>query len=412
MLNKDICMLYKRLKQLFVVVLSWGIIYYLVLPVINGKLFLEYGFPLGEKIFYLVSHINKFFYFLYIIIIYLIVYFLIKLKIRTYINGHVIYYNVKFLLLYLFPFIIAQFYSYYLFRDYAFKGYLAISWNESNHTKSFLSGLNIVYLFFSVYLFFIYKFIKKYKVSFYILIILLIINSVFLLGLGGRMYVLPVFLVIIYLIFIDLKVSIFKSKTFYKSLFFLTIIFIFLLFVGIARDDKALNIDNFIFVFLAESFFNWLGAGTFLNYNHIPLFAIPYDIGKAFINLLPTIFFPNKQILMESLQNPYYYEAQVGGTSIVYSSLANFGLLGWLIIIIFFVFLVKKLIHLSLYNIFFRTYVIVLFSLLPFMFFRDSFIIFFKNAIMNAFIIPFIIIFLSQKTFYIVKYILRQGKNI
>jgi oligosaccharide repeat unit polymerase len=199
-------------------------------------------------------------------------------------------------------------------------------------------------------------------------ILLLFLCSVVLLSMGGRMYVLTV---IISLLFFRINFNRYFSK--FKLLLFISIVFFILLYVGMWRIN-TIEANNIIFMFLAESIYISISNFSLIQSGNWTLFNTGVDFLYSFLNIIPSFFMPNKQLLLvsildanDSIQSPY------GGIGIIASSVANFGYVGGLVFIGFVGAILQTLRKSAAQSNVNTAYYCFLVGLLPFVFFRDPY---------------------------------------
>lgn len=204
------------------------------------------------------------------------------------------------------------------------------------------------------------------KAAFY----LLIINSVILIGLGGRLYVVTaVISVVVFEFYRKSRLHRWSSS---KFISFALLTSGVLIGLGMWRVADF-SLSNLIFYGGAESFFTYISAATYIQSGEWNLLNTPVDFFSGFVNLIPTAILPEKQNIMVSLidssgsiQSPY------GAINIVASTVANFGLIGAMI----FFFVVGMFFEKLRKGIKCKLSLVCycyLCGLLPFMFFRDPF---------------------------------------
>ncbi|HHB9146499.1 O-antigen polymerase [Klebsiella pneumoniae] len=381
-MNKDI-----RNRKLFVLTLfGFGVIYYLIFPVMLSSIYMSDDLPLSKYLGGLLFNFDYNSYYGYIVA-FLIIFilglnsYLGRVKIEEeYAEREAR--NDLFIGFVLFAIFIILLINYYLLKDQLFKGYAGLNWNEKNEQKSFISGFNVFLGVFSTYL---WKCDSKLK---WFSSFITLTNSVILLGLGGRMYVLVVLICILTYLILHLKVSI------KKILILSAISFVLLLVMGIVRQGGEINRKGLFFIFIAEPMFNWLSTGSLLKYNHLNYFEIPNILLSSIVSMIPTVVWNGKNEFISQLsgKGSYLIESPVGGTNIIASLISSFGVIGSLISIYVFGFFGGFLIKKSYKNSFCFMSLCAFCALMPFMFFRDNIIIFQKNLLFNGILLPFFII--------------------
>lgn len=255
---------------------------------------------------------------------------------------------------FLFPLFLINQYLIFSNRGILFTGYTV------DYPVEFLGKIatfNSLYLFLFLYT----KIISGEKKG--LLTFLLIENSLVLIGLGSRMFVLIPF-VAFFVYLLD------QGKIKVRRLLFISIVCI-LFFVGVGvfrlgNSDYASDI--FLYVGLGEPLLTWLTASSFIiNNPSIHLVDYPGNFLGTFINFIPSFLFPNKAEFIPSL--PYNYDSPFGATSILTSLYGNFGLA--LAPLVMFVggFLLTFIRYKR--GAFFSTYYYCCCGVIPFLLFRD-----------------------------------------
>lgn len=242
-------------------------------------------------------------------------------------------------------------------KDILFSGYTT---GYHVDTLGQLASLNCLYVFLYLYL---KKSSFRNKKNILFLKLLLLENSVILLGFGSRMFVLiPLLSFVVYLL--DNKII--KTKKIIIPLILSILIF---LIVGVIRQgSSSLNLDKLIFIAIAEPLFTWISAGSFIQMNQtINIIDIPYNFLGTFLNFVPSFIFPNKADFIKSI--PYAYEAPLGAGSIVVMLYGNFGLLLAPVVAFIGGFLLTVIRYTKSY--FFRIFYYCVCGLIPFILFRD-----------------------------------------
>jgi len=198
---------------------------------------------------------------------------------------------------------------------------------------------------------------------------MLTISSVLLMSMGGRLYVVSS-LVALYIYWWQWSARDARARR--LSLVPLIVAPIGLAMIGMWRmgvfDPSAL-----FFYLFAESMFTSISAFTLMASQGPALVHGPSDFLSAFLNIVPSALWPDKASMMVSLiETPLQFEAPFGATSIVTSTIGNFGFLGGPL----FIGLVGFIMGRAATNTRLptgRALYCYLCCLLPFMFFRDPF---------------------------------------
>lgn len=251
--------------------------------------------------------------------------------------------------------ILLIFNNYYILSNASilFSGY------SNDYSSTFLGGIatfNNIYLFLWLYT----KFSKDKIGKF--LLLLLLENSIILLGMGSRMFVLiPVVAVLIFLI--D------NHRITKKTVITISITFVLLfLCVGVLRESNTITLETLAFIGCAEPMFTWISASSFINNNaSINLIEFPAHFIGTFISIIPSILFPNKGDFISDI--PYSLDNPLGACSILPLLFGNFGLFGAPVMMFLAGFLLTVLRYKR--GVFFTCYYYCCCSVIPFLLFRD-----------------------------------------
>ncbi|MDY4368061.1 O-antigen polymerase [Pectobacterium brasiliense] len=237
------------------------------------------------------------------------------------------------------------------------------------------------------------KLVNKSKVkNFYIFI--MVVNSIFLLSMGGRMYVVTI--IIPWLMLYVNNVHDLKSflKKFKVSILLIALVFLFCL-IGIFRLGIR-DLSFIIYIFFAEPIFTSYSTVTYLLFNpEIPLLNDGALFVNSFVGIIPSFLIDNKEtlyLLPEHLG--FYYESPLGATSVVIYLFTSFGILGSYFFIALLTSFYTVLSRLSVNCDFFKAFYLCALSVVPFIFFRETFYISTRVIVFPIFILPlFILIF-------------------
>jgi hypothetical protein len=225
-----------------------------------------------------------------------------------------------------------------------------------------------------------------------IFVFLLTLNSLLLLSMGGRMYVIiPV--VAFFLQQINKEPALFQERLKYlvRVLCFLVVF----IFVGVWRLGADFGSDlkfwDFIVTSLGESILTSISLASYFQCKDLPFFQIPFNYLGSFFNLMPSFVFPTKSSFIPELDplGTCVY-SPFGATHIGAALIINFGVIGTFIYFVAFGFVFKSFRKVQKNGWWLHYYFC---SLLPFMFFRDGFVIF-NKAFMTGLIFAF---FVSKK---------------
>lgn len=199
---------------------------------------------------------------------------------------------------------------------------------------------------------------------------LLVVNSMLLLSMGGRLYVMST-LVAIYFRWWNWGASSRRAQL--RSLMMILFAPVVLVSVGMWRVGET-DYSLVGFYLVAESMFTSISAFTLFAGGHWSgLFDVPYEFSAAFANIVPSQLWPGKSewltMVASAAQN---FESPYGGMSIVASSVESFGFVGGLGFFMI-VGLYMTAVGRTGGKAFREAYYCYLVGLLPFMFFRDPF---------------------------------------
>lgn len=370
-------------KKLYVCALfTFGLFYYLIFPVLFSDYYMSNDLPLSiyiGKLFFRFDYTSYYLYVLTLFVFFTMGVFCLSseskyLAIKTKKTEGFIFFTLMLVFLFLL-------FNYFQLKDQLFKGYAGLNWNEKNDQKSLVSGFNIFLGAFTVYLW-----VEEAKTKWFSTMLTLM-NSVILLGLGGRMYVLVV------LICILTYCILYKNISLKKILIFTLCAFFFLLIMGVIRQGGNLTGKSLFFVFIAEPMFNWLSAGSTIRFNTLHLFEMPDILVSSAVSMIPTLLWSGKSEFLNSLaSNSYLIDSPVGGTNILASLLSSFGIIGSFLAMFIFGLFAGFLIKKSKKNSFHFMMLSIFCALMPFMFFRDNVVIFQKNLFFNGMLLPYLIL--------------------
>lgn len=198
---------------------------------------------------------------------------------------------------------------------------------------------------------------------------LLIVSSVLLLAMGGRLYVLSA-LVAIYVYW--WKYSATSAQARRRSLGAIIAVPLVFAMVGMWRLG-TFDITELGFYVFAEPMFTSISAFTLMDGHGWSFFDAPRDFVSAFLNIVPTAIWPEKSRLVVSIiDSPLQFDAPFGAVSIVTSTIGNFGVVGGVAFVAFVGFVMERT-RLAAATPMGRALYCYLCCLLPFMFFRDPY---------------------------------------
>ena len=223
-----------------------------------------------------------------------------------------------------------------------------------------------------------------------LLALLFVANSVALLSLGGRMYVLTAVLALLLQALARRPSLDFRLKTIAG----MAVLLAALVAVGVWRIGAEQEASFFAYIAAAEGVFTSMSLGSFLGYNGMPAVAFPYNFLGSVVNFVPSLLLGDKTKIVPSIVDAgFYFEAPLGATHLYVALLGNFGwvlaplfavALGWLMAAV-------RRVRRGGWWLYFY-----LCALLPFMFFRDGFSIFNKAAVFNGVIVVAVVFFLDR----------------
>lgn len=275
----------------------------------------------------------------------------------------------------------------YLARGNIFKGYLAV------YDTSLMGPLATVNLITTLFLLNIIQWKQSYHM-FYLFLFILLINSFFLLSMGGRMYVLTS---AISLLLQHINSVSKNPESRIKILGIIFFIPLILLIIGVWRSGSEFNLEILTVFGLAEPLLTSISIASLYDCEKLYLFRIPYNFLSSIINFIPSSVFSNKAEFIISLNDiSTCLYSPFGATNIIASLYLNFGIIGSGIFILLFSILLKsiKLVNRDGWWLYYYAC-----GLLPFMFFRDGFIIFNKVLFFSGLITGAVILILGRVRF-------------
>jgi len=224
-----------------------------------------------------------------------------------------------------------------------------------------------------------------------------LVTALLLLSMGGRMYVIQTFLII--LIYKTsfarrrwkvLQVSVFSSITFIIAGAF-----------GVWRLGGSFGMQKGLYSFFAEPTFTWFSTSTFLISNKIPALSFPWHFLTSFLNVVPNTVISMKPYMVTVQDMGYSYKNLLGAESIWTSLVINFGTIGSFFFVFFTGFMLNLLRHLSEKSHFCAVYYILVCAMLPFQIFRDGFYIINKQLFFNFLLLPALILVILKAIMYV-----------
>jgi hypothetical protein len=253
-----------------------------------------------------------------------------------------------------------------------------------------MSTLLVIFNFFLAY-----QLVCRQKVSLF-LIAGTAITAFLLLSMGGRMYVIQTFIILLVY-----KTSFSPRRWKLHQMFaFLLITFLVGAAFGIWRMNAAFGIDKAAYSFMAEPVFTWFSTSTFLIGNDIPMLNMPWNFLSSFLNLVPNTIISFKPYLVSAQNMGYTYQSPLGADSIWTNVVINFGWLGSIGFMFLLGFLLNFFRHLSERKHFWAVFYMLVCGLLPFQFFRDGFYLLNKQLFFNFLLFPALILLVLKTIMY------------
>ena len=199
--------------------------------------------------------------------------------------------------------------------------------------------------------------------------LLLILTSLILLGMGGRLYVLSAG-VAVYFQWWNWRAESRRSQV--QSILLLIFAVMAMLLLGMWRVGST-DYSTIGFFLVAESIFTSISSFSLFTGGTWQPWDYPKDFLSAFINIIPSTIWPDKgNLLIQLIDTKIAFDSPFGALNIITSTIGNFGYIGGLL---FFLFVGAYMTTWSR----FRNapaceaHYCYLVGLLPFMFFRDPF---------------------------------------
>lgn len=164
----------------------------------------------------------------------------------------------------------------------------------------------------------------------------------------------------------------------------------------------GLEASDVFYIFLAEPVFTSYSLVSFWSLNDLPLISMPLPFISDFINVIPSMLFPNKAEYIRSVESMGYTAiAPLGAASIAFTAVGNFGVAGALVFVFVLGFFLEWLYSRLLRSAYYFSIYICLVGLLPFIFYRDPLSVTVKISVMVAILLPAIMILLTAAYRYI-----------
>jgi hypothetical protein len=212
---------------------------------------------------------------------------------------------------------------------------------------------------------------------------LLTVTSIVLLGMGGRIYVISALVSVFFYIWNWGGFSVAKRR---QILMLFTLTPFGLVAIGMWRVGD-LNFNVVGFYLFAESLFTSISAFTLMQSSSWHWLNFPIDFIVSILNVIPIFFWPNKSLVLASLLDVNLdIESPFGAYNVIASSITNFGFIGGLCfigLVGFIMGLAKK----SSDSPLIKAFYCFLVGLLPFIFFRDPYMVQVKLVVMAFFLV-------------------------
>lgn len=221
--------------------------------------------------------------------------------------------------------------------------------------------------------------------------IILLVNSLLLLSMGGRMYVLAP-AISLFLQYINSDAKEIASRL--RLLLVFCIVVLVLLAVGAWRMGRDTDFLTLLTLGLAEPILTSISMAFLYNCSSVAFFEFPYQFLSTIINFIPSGIFPDKANFMLELDpTGTCLFSPFGAVHISAMLLLNFGILGSCIFMVIFALFLKSLRQVNRNGWWLYYYVC---GLLPFMFFRDGFQVFNKALVGSGILMALAMIILGR----------------
>lgn len=387
-----------KIEVSFILTFSIGYLYYSVLPMYFGVFGLslkninltEWFLRYNKIPNYRVTQ-----YLFFVLVIYLVLIFVFeklnnvlipKIKsFNVFKSIRKIDYNDSFDKYWFIIFILLGLYSFYRVSAELFSTY---DWTNTTN-RSVVSAFSMLVLSFSILNLTVKKKRKINDLLFNPWTVILILTSIILLLLGGRLYVMTIILA--YIIYYTHCIKRINLKW---IIIFGIVVLLFVGFIGITRSGFSdVSVFSILDNVLVESIYNFFSVIDYLTKYDISLVNIPIGLFGSIILLIPSPIFPGKDLIANYfVNNNYHIESLVGGMNIFPSLNIEFGFIGTVIFFII-IFAILKALKKSDHPLIIAIYILFSSNLL-FTFFRDPFSIsLIKNILQFSIIMPIIFYF-------------------
>ncbi|MFA0069623.1 O-antigen polymerase [Vibrio breoganii] len=215
-------------------------------------------------------------------------------------------------------------------------------------------------------------------------LILFIFASVFMLGLGSRMFF------VLGVIALGLYRLCYYPEIMRKPKFFISLFggLIFVLAIGVVRGSGELSVTGLLGILFAEPLFTSVSNALYLrSIDDFFVFKLPLDLFSSVINFVPSFVLPNKGEIMNEVGYSLKEFSPFGASGILVNSHINFGVLFFMYFTVT-GFIYGALRKLARSNDLFLAIYLSCLPLLMFHFFREGLVTFVKISAFNAIILP------------------------
>lgn len=219
---------------------------------------------------------------------------------------------------------------------------------------------------------------------------LLVVNCAILLSMGGRMYVM-VSCICFFMQYIN-KHNKFVMRL--RVLIFLFASIFALAMVGVWRLPVDFDWKIVWITALAEPVLTSISMGSYLDCGDLNFIQFPWNFLGSIANFIPSFFFSNKEDFLPGLDSDgHCLYSPFGATHVLAALLGNFGVIGSMVFLFLFAWFLKSLANVCTRGWWFNYYAC---GLLPFIFYRDGFLIFNKVLLGSGLLLAVIMVAASR----------------
>src|SRR5699024_4511552 len=103
---------------------------------------------------------------------------------------------------------------------------------------------------------------------------------------------------------------------------------VFIVGIGVWRNNSKINPETLAEIFLAEPLFTSITGALYIeNSGGRPILSFPTDIIASVVNFIPSVIYPNKIDVINTLIYDANKEAPFGASSLIVNLYSNFGFL-------------------------------------------------------------------------------------